>query len=78
MATSKATVGVLSIGQMGFGIAKLLLAHGFHVVTNVGDRSAVTQERAKSASIECVASDSELVAKADCEPPSVFLQRWCS
>ncbi|KAF2440724.1 6-phosphogluconate dehydrogenase C-terminal domain-like protein [Karstenula rhodostoma CBS 690.94] len=65
MAASKAAVGVLSIGQMGFGFAKLLLAHGFHVITNVGDRSPATQERAKSASIECVSSDSELVAKAD-------------
>ncbi|KAL5392635.1 hypothetical protein PMIN06_006929 [Paraphaeosphaeria minitans] len=65
MATSKATVGVLSIGQMGFGIAKLLLASGFHVITNVSDRSSATQERAKSVSIDCVSSDSELVAKAD-------------
>ncbi|KAK7189466.1 hypothetical protein DPSP01_001457 [Paraphaeosphaeria sporulosa] len=65
MATPKAIVGVLSIGQMGFGVAKLLLAHGFHVITNVGDRSFATQERAKSASIECASSDSELVAKAD-------------
>ncbi|KAL1613023.1 hypothetical protein SLS60_001255 [Paraconiothyrium brasiliense] len=65
MAASKATVGVLSIGQMGFGIAQLLLAHGFHVVTNVSDRSTATQKRAKSASIECVSSDLELVMFLD-------------
>jgi hypothetical protein len=66
MATPKAIVGVLSIGQMGLGFAKLLLAHDFHVITNVSDRSSATQERARAASIECVSSDSELVAKADC------------
>ncbi|KAJ4358489.1 uncharacterized protein N0V89_003073 [Didymosphaeria variabile] len=65
MAATKATVGVFSIGQMGLGIAQLLLARGFHVVTNVSDRSTATQKRTKSASIECVSSDMELVGKAD-------------
>ncbi|KAF3034638.1 hypothetical protein E8E11_002261 [Didymella keratinophila] len=65
MTASKATVAVLSIGQMGLGVATLLLAHGFRVITNVSDRSPATQERAKSAGIEQLPSDSELVAQAD-------------
>lgn len=65
MTKSKATVAVLSIGQMGLGVASLLLAHDFHVITNVSDRSTATQERAKSASIEQLSSDEELVAQAD-------------
>ncbi|KAF1366123.1 hypothetical protein EJ07DRAFT_93288 [Lizonia empirigonia] len=60
-----ATVAVLSIGQMGLGIASLLRAHGFRVITNVSDRSAATQDRAQSASIELFTSDVELVNHAD-------------
>jgi hypothetical protein len=33
-----ATVGILSIGEMGMGIAKLLIAHNFRVVTNIEGR----------------------------------------
>ena len=66
MSASLATVAVLSIGQMGLGIARLLLAHDFLVITNATDRSPATQQRAESACIEQVASDSELVRRADC------------
>lgn len=66
MAPPLATVGIVSIGQMGLGVARLLLAHGFSVITNVSDRSLATQERADSASIERVSSDLELVGRADC------------
>ncbi|KAL1656850.1 hypothetical protein SLS61_000646 [Didymella pomorum] len=65
MVTSKATVAILSIGQMGLGVASLLLAHDFRVITNVSDRSDATQERAKSAGIEQLSSDEELVAQAN-------------
>jgi hypothetical protein len=60
-----ATVGILSIGQMGLGIAKLLVAHDFRVVTNVSDRSPATQKRAQDAQLELVDSDVELVGKCD-------------
>lgn len=33
-----ATVGILSIGEMGMGIAKLLVAHNYRVVTNLEGR----------------------------------------
>lgn len=38
MAKPLATVGVLSIGDMGLGVAKLLMAHNFSVVTNITGR----------------------------------------
>ncbi|KAF9698867.1 hypothetical protein EKO04_003155 [Ascochyta lentis] len=60
-----ATIAILSIGQMGLGVASLLRAHDFRVITNVSDRSIATQDRAKSASIELLASDVELVQQAD-------------
>lgn len=59
------TIAVLSIGQMGLGISSLLIAHSYRVITNVSDRSAATQDRAKFANIECVSSDEEVVAQAD-------------
>lgn len=39
MASTKlATIGILSIGDMGMGIAKLLVAKGFVVATNCTGR----------------------------------------
>ncbi|CAO2657567.1 Nn.00g036930.m01.CDS01 [Neocucurbitaria sp. VM-36] len=61
----RATVAILSIGQMGLGVAKLLQAHEYRVITNVSDRSKATQDRAKSAGIKPLNSDEELVAQAN-------------
>lgn len=33
-----ATVGVFSIGEMGLGVAKLLITHNYRVVTNITGR----------------------------------------
>ena len=33
-----ATCGILSLGDMGTGIARLLIAHDFKVITNASDR----------------------------------------
>jgi len=41
MATPLATLGVISIGEMGLGIAKLLKANGYRVVTNISGRRHV-------------------------------------
>ncbi len=41
MAQSLARVGILSIGDMGVGIAKLLVAKGFSVSTNCAGRRFV-------------------------------------
>ncbi|KAH7126866.1 hypothetical protein B0J11DRAFT_526652 [Dendryphion nanum] len=65
MASSLANVGILSIGQMGLGVAKLLVAHNYHVLTNVTDRSSATQARAQDAHLDLVENDVELVAKSD-------------
>ncbi|KAH7078853.1 6-phosphogluconate dehydrogenase [Paraphoma chrysanthemicola] len=63
--TPKPTIAVISIGQMGLGIASLLLATGYRVITNVSDRSTATQDRARNANIECLSSDVDLVQQAD-------------
>lgn len=42
MTTPLATLGVLSIGDMGLGIAKLLVANNYRVITNVGGRRHVS------------------------------------
>ncbi|KAF5008635.1 hypothetical protein FDECE_5098 [Fusarium decemcellulare] len=64
MSTTDATVakiGLLSIGDMGVGIAKLLIAHGFAVLTNCAGRSQDTIDRAREANVELLESDVELV-----------------
>jgi len=65
MTVPHATIAILSIGQMGLGIAQLLIAHNYRVITNVSDRSAATQARARSSSLHLVTSDEELVSMAD-------------
>ncbi|KAK1911097.1 hypothetical protein P3342_011699 [Pyrenophora teres f. teres] len=59
------TVAILSIGQMGLGIAKLLITHKYHVITNVRDRSAATKARALSAGIQLYDTDEDIVRDAD-------------
>jgi hypothetical protein len=65
MASPHATIAILSIGQMGLGIAQLLTAHNYRIITNASDRSKATQDRAKSAGIELFSTDEELVGEAD-------------
>lgn len=38
MSSTLATVGILSIGEMGLGVAKLLIAQKYRVVTNISGR----------------------------------------
>ena len=38
MARPLATVGILSIGSMGAGVARLLAAHNYRVITNASGR----------------------------------------
>ncbi|TGJ79120.1 hypothetical protein E0Z10_g9647 [Xylaria hypoxylon] len=58
-------IGVISIGDMGLGIAKLLIANGFSVATNCKGRSNDTIERAKSAQVEIYKSDEHLAEACD-------------
>jgi hypothetical protein len=61
----KPTIGILSIGQMGAGIAKFLVATNYRVITNVSTRSQATKNRAQEAKVELAGSDEELVAQSD-------------
>ncbi|ESZ95832.1 hypothetical protein SBOR_3774 [Sclerotinia borealis F-4128] len=60
-----ATVGIISIGEMGMGVAKLLIAHNYRVVTNVEGRSQDTQQRAQKSKIELLSTDTSLVSQSD-------------
>ncbi|KAI1092722.1 6-phosphogluconate dehydrogenase C-terminal domain-like protein [Rostrohypoxylon terebratum] len=60
MASSLAKIGIISIGDMGVGIAKLLIANGFSVATNIKGRSNDTLARAKAAQVELLDSDEAL------------------
>ncbi|KAH8723124.1 6-phosphogluconate dehydrogenase [Phaeosphaeriaceae sp. PMI808] len=59
------TIAIKSIGQMGLGMANLLIAHNYRVITNVSGRSQATQSRAASAGIELVSTDAALYEAAD-------------
>ncbi|EJT78604.1 hypothetical protein GGTG_03703 [Gaeumannomyces tritici R3-111a-1] len=64
-APTKAKVAILSLGDMGSGIARLLAARGFPVATNCEGRSADTAERARTCGAALFKSDLELVDWAD-------------
>ncbi|KAL5051635.1 hypothetical protein BDW71DRAFT_171504 [Aspergillus fruticulosus] len=55
-------IGILSIGEMGLGIANLLISHGYRVATFVEDRSERTRERAQSINIQLCPSPKDLVS----------------
>ncbi|KAJ5789584.1 uncharacterized protein N7518_006595 [Penicillium psychrosexuale] len=59
------TVGIVSIGDMGLGMARLLKAHDYRVVTVAEGRSEHTLARIHSAGIEILPSDQALVIQAD-------------
>jgi 3-hydroxyisobutyrate dehydrogenase-like beta-hydroxyacid dehydrogenase len=59
------TVGILSPGDMGGGLGRLLLYHKFRVVTNLEGRSARSRDLAKAAGIEDVGSDKNLISTAE-------------
>ncbi|MCJ1478422.1 hypothetical protein MMC13_007102 [Lambiella insularis] len=65
MTNHLATIGILSIGDMGLGIAKLLIANNYRVVTNASDRSLDTNNRARSNHVELLPTDTALVAESD-------------
>ncbi|KAJ9363099.1 6-phosphogluconate dehydrogenase [Paecilomyces variotii] len=59
------SVGILSIGDMGLGVARLLKAHDYRVLTVGLGRSEDTLARIRSAAIESLPSDQELVVQSD-------------
>lgn len=40
---SMAVIGIISIGEMGLGVGRLLKAHGIRVVTNASERRQEAQ-----------------------------------
>ncbi|KAK0729179.1 6-phosphogluconate dehydrogenase [Apiosordaria backusii] len=63
--THRGVIGIISMGDMGSGIARLLTAHNYAVVTNVSDRSEDTQSRARSTGAILLPSDQLLVQHSD-------------
>jgi predicted dinucleotide-binding enzyme len=54
------TIGIISIGEMGLGIGKLLKAHGFRVVTNASDRRQASNIAHSTISRRNAAGDIEI------------------
>lgn len=61
---SRPTIAVISIGTMGFGVARLLMHYSYTVVTNLEGRSGATRRRAFEASIK-VLSLPEVILQSD-------------
>ncbi|OKL56378.1 hypothetical protein UA08_08191 [Talaromyces atroroseus] len=59
------SVGILSIGDMGMGIARLLRAHAYQVLTVGAGRSQDTLDRIQAASITALPTDQDLVIQSD-------------
>jgi hypothetical protein len=49
LSTAKPTIGVVSIGDMGSGIAKLLRAHEYQVFTSSADRRQASLSKLRTA-----------------------------
>jgi 3-hydroxyisobutyrate dehydrogenase-like beta-hydroxyacid dehydrogenase len=59
------TVAILSPGDMGSGLGRLLRANSVRVITNLEGRSSRSRELAKSNGIEDVGSDSNILSSAE-------------
>ena len=59
------TIGIMSIGEMGFHWAQLLKSHGVNVLTYDKDRGEVSRKRGANAGVKSVASMAELVQSAE-------------
>lgn len=59
------TIAIISLGSMGIGVAKLLLAHHYPVFTSLQDRSSATRTRAEATNVKCYDTDAALVAASD-------------
>jgi hypothetical protein len=60
-----ATISIISIGQMGLGIAHFLSTYDYRILTNITGRSPATHARAESANITCLPTDADLVRQSD-------------
>jgi len=58
-------IAVISLGSMGIGVAKLLQAHGYPILTSLQGRSEATKKRADSIGVKALHTDAELVDQSD-------------
>jgi 3-hydroxyisobutyrate dehydrogenase-like beta-hydroxyacid dehydrogenase len=58
-------IGILSIGEMGFHWAKIIIGRGGEVLTYAKDRSETTRTRAENVGVKCLPSMRRLVQEAD-------------
>jgi len=58
-------IGILSIGEMGFNWARLLISRGVEVLTYDKERSEITRERSVNAGVRSVPSVSALLSESD-------------
>jgi 3-hydroxyisobutyrate dehydrogenase-like beta-hydroxyacid dehydrogenase len=72
------TIAIIGAGEMGTGIGRRLHEKGARVVTEVKGRSAASVARVRSAGLETIDNDAELVREAafilSIVPPGVALQ----
>jgi len=59
------TIAIISLGSMGIGVAKLLLAHSYPVCTSLQGRSSATRARAEAINVKCHDTDAALIAASD-------------
>ena len=65
MVQSITKVGILSCGEMGLGIAKVLVANKYKVFTFASDRSQRTQDNAREAGVELCDSIKDLATEVE-------------
>jgi L-threonate 2-dehydrogenase len=58
-------VGIMSIGEMGYHWARILISRGVEVLTYAEDRSETTRKRAENAGVKCLPSMNRLVEHVD-------------
>lgn len=74
MAKPLATVGILSIGSMGVGVANILAAHNYRVLTNVSDRRYVFGRA--SSTYGSLKTDKNFTAKQPRSEPKRTTLNW--
>jgi len=58
-------IGIMSLGEMGFHWAKLLLSHGVEVLTYDKERSDTSRKRGQNAGVKSLQSMEQLVSDAE-------------
>jgi len=68
---AKVTIGIISLGDMGSGLARLLVAHGYPVTTNIsGRRHVPTTNPPKTLTYNPPAKTLSLAPKTPAQPSS--------